>query len=100
MHASRVRRGVVFEETNSVAALKSRAEKYYAGISSKWIKHDASTAEVAAYKAALIGYVRCSFCSRNMFEVESLLEGDAGARICNLCVRSFYRELMSFSPLA
>lgn len=81
------------EKISSVAAVKSRAEKYYAGISSKWIRHDASAEEVEAYKAALIGDNRCSFCSRSMFEVEALVASEAGARICNLCVTSFYEEV-------
>src|ERR1041385_5697122 len=52
----------------------SRAEKYYVGISSKWIKHDAFPLEVEAYKASLINSPRCSFCGRSMFDIDSLLE--------------------------
>jgi len=80
---------------SSVEEVKSRAEKYYAGISSKWIKHDASIEEVEAYKASLINARRCSFCGRSMFDVDTLLESDAGACICNLCVTRFYEELIA-----
>jgi len=80
---------------NSVEDLKRRAAKYYAGISSKWIMHDASPEELEAYKASLVEDTRCSFCHRSIFDVDSFLESDAGARICNLCVTSFYKELIS-----
>ena len=81
------------EGITSVEEIKSRAEKYYAGISSKWIMHDASLEEAEEDKASLMVDVRCSFCCRSVFDVESMLEGDAGARICNLCVTSFYEEM-------
>jgi len=77
----------------SIEEIKNRAEKYYVGISSKWIKHDASVEDAEAYKATLMPDVHCSFCSRSMFDVDSLLEGHGGARICNLCVVNFYEEI-------
>ena len=82
----------------SVEEIKARAEKYYEGISSKWIKHDASAEEAEAYKTSLLNAPQCSFCSRSMFEVDTLLESAAGACICNLCVTSFYEELIAKRP--
>jgi hypothetical protein len=82
---------------NSIEELKSRAEKYYAGISSKWIAHDASTEEVEAYQASLMDDTRCSFCGRSMSDFDSFIEG-ADARICNLCLTSFYEELILKRP--
>jgi hypothetical protein len=78
---------------SSVEEIKSRAEKYYAGISSQWMAHDATLEDALAYRAYLVGDHRCSFCSRTMYDVDSLVEGNGGARICNLCVTSFYEEM-------
>jgi len=80
-------------DVSSVEEIKKRAERYYSGISSKWLKLDVSLEDAEAYKASLIVEVRCSFCKRSMFDVDSLLEGDAGVCICNLCVTSFYEEM-------
>jgi hypothetical protein len=81
------------DDVSSVEEVKRRAERYYAGISSKWLKLDVSLEDAEAYKASLMVEVRCSFCKRSMFEIDSLLEGDAGVRICNNCVASFYEEM-------
>jgi hypothetical protein len=77
----------------SVEQVKSRAEKYYANISSHWMAHDACVEDALAYREYLVGDHRCSFCSRAMYEVDSLVEGDGGARICNLCVTRFHEEV-------
>ena len=75
----------------AVEGIKRRVEKYYSGISRKWIKHEASVEDAEAYKATID--VCCSFCSRSVFAVDSLVEGHGDARICDLCVMSFYDEL-------
>jgi len=80
-------------DVNSVEQVKSRAEKYYAGISSHWMVHDACLEDALAYREYLVGDHRCSFCSRTMYEVESLVEGNGGASICNLCVTRFHEEV-------
>ena len=80
-------------DVSSVEEMKERAEEYYSGISAKWLKLGVSLEEAESYRASLMVEVWCSFCKRSMFEVDSLLEGDAGVRICNLCVTSFYEEM-------
>jgi hypothetical protein len=85
-------------EGGSVEKIKASAEKYYAGISSQWIGHDASLEDARAYQADLVGDERCSFCGRSMYEVNSLLAGNDGARICDLCVKSFHRQTSADKP--
>jgi hypothetical protein len=79
-------------EDDSVEEIKSRAEKYYAGISSQWIAHDASLEDARAYQRHMVGDHHCSFCNRTMYDVDSLVEGNGGARICNLCVTTFTKK--------
>ena len=59
----------------------------------QWIAHDASLEDARAYRAYLVADHRCSFCNRTMYDVDSLVEGNGGARICNLCVTSFHEEM-------
>jgi hypothetical protein len=61
-------------------------------------EHDASSEEAEAYKATLMLDIHCSFCGRSMFQIDSLLEGHGGARICNLCVANFYEEISVNQP--
>jgi len=82
-------------DMSSVEEIKSQAEKYYAGISSRWVAHDDSPEDARAYQAYLVGNHCCSFCNRTMYEVDSLVEGNGGSRICNLCVTSFYEEMIA-----
>ena len=85
-------------DVSSVEQVKSRAEIYYAGISSRWIAHDASIEDARAHQAYLMGDDCCSFCNRTMYEVDSLVEGNSGVRICNLCVTSFHEEMTANHP--
>jgi hypothetical protein len=78
----------------TVEDVKLRAEKHYAGISSRWIDHHTSIEDARAYLAQTVGDERCSFCSRTMYEVQFLVEGEKGARICDLCVSDYQRELL------
>jgi hypothetical protein len=80
-------------EDDSAEEIKRRAEKYYAGSSSQWIAHNTSREDARAYQAHLVGDDRCSFCSRTLYEVDSLMEGTSGARICNLCVTRLHEEM-------
>ena len=83
---------------SSVEQVKSHAEIYYAGISSQWIAHEASIEQARAHQAYLMGDACCSFCSRTMYELDSLVEGKGGVRICNLCVTSFHDEMTANQP--
>ncbi len=56
----------------SVHDVKTRAEKYYAGVSSQWIAHGASVEDARAYQESMVGEDRCSFCTRTLYDVQSL----------------------------
>ena len=79
----------------SVHDVKTRAEKYYAGISSQWIAHGASVVDARAYQESMVGEDRCSFCSRTMYDVQSLVGGKNGARICDFCITALNEEMAS-----
>jgi len=80
---------------SSVDDVKARAEKYYAGISSQWMAHGTSIEDARAYQESMVGEDRCSFCSRTMYDVKSLVEGKNGARICDLCITALSEEIHS-----
>jgi hypothetical protein len=80
---------------SSVDDVKARAEKYYAGISSQWIVHGTSVEEARAYQESMVGEDRCSFCARTLYDVQSLVEGKSGARICNFCIAALNEGMSS-----
>jgi hypothetical protein len=75
--------------------VKTCAENYYAGISSQWIAHGTTLEDARAYYEQMIGEHRCSFCNRTMDDVQLLMEGKDGARICDLCITSLNAEITS-----
>jgi ClpX C4-type zinc finger len=80
---------------SSVDDVKARAEKYYAGISAQWIAHGTSVEEARAYQESMVGEDRCSFCARTLYDVQSLVEGKGGARICNFCIAALNEGMSS-----
>jgi hypothetical protein len=73
----------------SLAAAKSRVEKYYQGISQRWVRHPSSRQEAVA--SAQAG--ECSFCHRSIYEFKSVIEGPTGARICDICIGKMHATL-------
>ena len=78
---------------SSVEDVKARVEKYYSGICSQWITHGTSVEDAIAYQEKMVGENRCSFCSRTMYDVKSLVEGKSGARICDYCITALNEEI-------
>ena len=76
----------------SVDEVKLRAETYYAGLSSKWVKLDVSPEDAWAYQEAQEREFICSFCGRGPDELPSVFRG-GNATICGDCVRELYRML-------
>jgi hypothetical protein len=79
----------------SVEDVKAHAATCYAGINEKWQGHGATLEDAKAYQAELVGDARCSFCGRTTHDIHALLEAESGARICDLCIRKFYEELLA-----
>jgi hypothetical protein len=77
------------DRDQSVAAAKSRVEKYYDGVSTRWLRHPSSREEAVA--AAHVG--ECSFCRRSVYETVSIIESSTGARICDICIREVHSLL-------
>ncbi len=83
---------------------KARAERIYAGLSTRWIDAGVSMEEAAAYKAGLSkaskdhleelrSTARCSFCLRKFAEVDDMHVNETeNAFICNRCVQEFHRR--------
>jgi hypothetical protein len=79
--------------THSLAAVRENAEKAYAGISAKWIKSNVSRSEAEEYLSESWGDMRCGFCGRTPNQVQRLVEGKSGARICDVCISELKQEL-------
>jgi hypothetical protein len=77
----------------SVQEIKDHAERYYAGVASKWTTHPASREDALAYYEAHYCTDRCSFCSRAIHEIRFLVSGENHARICDLCIERLHGEL-------
>jgi len=76
----------------SVDEVKQRAESYYAGLSSRWIRLEVSLEDAEAYHEAQEREFICSFCGRGPHELPSVFRG-GNATICGDCVRELYRML-------
>jgi len=76
----------------SVDEVKLRAESYYAGLSSRWIRLEVSLEDAQAYHEAQEREFICSFCGRGPDELPSVFRGGS-ATICGDCVRELYRML-------
>jgi hypothetical protein len=74
----------------SLSAARESAERAYSGISAKWIKSRYSREEAEKYLSESWAEERCSFCGRMPHQVSSLVHGQTGAKICNLCVSELW----------
>lgn len=84
--------GPIAEKVFSVDDVKRKAEHYYTGLSSKWVKLDVSLEDAQAYNEAQEQEFICSFCGRGPDELPSVFRGGS-ATICGDCVRELYRML-------
>jgi len=76
----------------SIEDAKSRVERSYHGISSKWVKSDVPMEEACARFEADLRAGGCSFCGRVIYDVRQMVGGDK-VRICNVCVDEFYEAM-------
>ena len=77
----------------SLAAVRENAEKAYAGISAKWVKSNYSREQAEVYLSESWGDMRCGFCGRTPNQVQRLIEGKGGAKICDICISELKEEL-------
>jgi len=77
----------------NLEAARESAERAYAGISAKWIKSRFSREAAKAWLSDSWGEERCAFCGRTPNEVHCLVKGSTGARICDICIAKFGREI-------
>ena len=71
---------------------RASAERGYAGISAKWVKSRYSPEEAEKYLSDHWGNERCSFCGRMPHQVSSMVHGQSGAKICNLCISELWQS--------
>lgn len=83
---------------------KARAERIYAGLTTRWIDANVSQNAAGAYRAEICksyeGHVeelrssaRCSFCGHKVEEVKDMYVNEAeDAFICDVCVENFHRH--------
>jgi hypothetical protein len=77
----------------SVEVARERAEYAYEGVSAKWRQSSYSLEEAERYLAESWGEHRCAFCGKTPNQVQVLVQGRTGARICDLCVAEMQRTL-------
>jgi hypothetical protein len=71
---------------------KARAEQTYPGVSRIWVDAGVSREQAVAYAEEESRDFKCSFCGRRPDQVRNLL-AQGEARICNVCVADFTRQL-------
>jgi hypothetical protein len=82
----------------SIRAAKARAERAYPGISKWWIKTGYTASQAQKFFDDTGYYVRCSFCRRSQFDVESLVTSKKpSVAICDRCIHEF-SELVKERP--
>jgi hypothetical protein len=73
------------------------AERTYPGISRKWQRMRVTKRQAEAFLKALWKGQECSFCQRRPDQVEKIVAGRGGVRICDICIREI-REKMNDAP--
>jgi hypothetical protein len=73
------------------------AERAYPGVSRKWRRMRVTKQQADAFLKALWKGQECSFCQRRPDQVEKIVAGRSGARICDICIREI-RGKMNDEP--
>jgi ClpX C4-type zinc finger len=81
----------------SVSEAERSAERTYPGISRKWQRMRVTKRQAEAFLKALWKGQECSFCQRRPDQVEKIVSGRGGVRICDVCIREI-REKMHDDP--
>ena len=74
--------------------VKSQAEGSYPGVAARWVDTNVTPESALEFYDSQTDGMRCSFCGKRPFEVESWVRG-ASAVICGDCVKEFHRGLRS-----
>ena len=82
---------------SSLSDAKSRAEREFSGLSTKWVSAKVSEQEAPRYIEERSDGRRCSFCGKSPEAVQQVFAASA-ARICDGCVRDFYDTLNTTRP--
>jgi hypothetical protein len=77
----------------TLEAARELAERAYAGISAKWIKSRFSREDAEEWLSESWGEGRCAFCGRTPHQVHLMVKGSTGARICDICISEFGRDI-------
>jgi len=76
----------------SLEELKLSAEKYYKGITERWVETGIKEEEAEAYLDELFADGNCTFCAKR-FDQAKQLYGTGRGRICDTCIIRFYEML-------
>jgi hypothetical protein len=76
----------------SLLLAKKEVERYYIGVSEKWVTVRTSEKDAKRWMAAKYPDEVCSFCGQMSVEVEAVFPA-ARAAICSSCVQTFASEL-------
>jgi hypothetical protein len=81
----------------SASEAERSAARTYPGISRKWQRMRVTKRQAEAFLKALWKGQECSFCQRRPDQVEKIVAGRGGVRICDICIREI-REKMNDDP--
>jgi len=84
-------------EIGSLAEAKTRAERSYDGLASRWIDPKITPEQALKFRDETWANQRCSFCDRIPPEVSQMIERNK-VRICDVCVAEFQKTLTEDAP--
>lgn len=82
----------------SASEAEQSAERTYPGIARKWQRMRVTKRQAAAFLKALWKGQECSFCQRRPDQVDKIVAGRDGARICDICIREIREKMNETGP--
>jgi hypothetical protein len=93
LHCTRAWKVLGVAACASVSEAERSAERSYPGISRKWQRTRVSKRQSEAFLKALWKGQECSFCQRRPDQVEKIVAGRSGVRICDICIREIRSKM-------
>ena len=82
----------------SASEAEQSAERTYPGIARKWQRMRVTKRQAAAFLKALWKGQECSFCQRRPDQVDKIVAGRDGVRICDICIREIREKMNETGP--
>jgi hypothetical protein len=93
LHCSRTWKVLSTAAFASASEAERSAERTYPGISRKWQRMRVTKRQAETFLKALWKGQECSFCQRRPDQVEKIVAGRNGVRICDICIREIRQKM-------